>query len=363
CACFILFIILYMCILFDFFKMLNMIILDIRDSEPFDIDKNIMFVNTSLSAKHGVNVTTVPNVGPYINVSDKIDGFMIEQTRRQSYIHESCKQIKIQDHRSSLLNLYADRKHRLTFCPVYKSASTSWLISLLQLNDMWTSDEDLPRLQVILKNTLSKIIYLADPALSESSNRFIIVRHPFERLVSCYRDKFEVAKKPYYYGRYGESMVRSYRVIPIEQMKYKNTLLANVKTYVNSKDFKTELLPQSLKDNPYASPIGPTFAEFTKFVLESSHEDEHWKPMYKLCSVCMVDYNVIIKFENLYSESKSFIAHLNFTSVLKTRWDNPTKGGNTSSDRTCAYFKQLSINTVKRLTGKYNNDLLLFQYS
>ena len=42
----------------------------------------------------------------------------------------------------------------------------------------------------------------------------MVVRHPLERLLSCYRDKFEKANKDYYYTRYGEKMVKSFRDVP-----------------------------------------------------------------------------------------------------------------------------------------------------
>ncbi|CAL4146656.1 unnamed protein product, partial [Meganyctiphanes norvegica] len=319
-------------------------------SKSYSTENISSFLNTTLNVKHGTN-RIIRNNYSGSNVSYKIDDFLREQARRQRHVHASCKQLEIRSShpkllRHSLLNLFADRQHHLTFCPVYKSASTSWLITLLQLNGRWNGVGELPPLQLILKRTFSGIYKFDDEALSESSNRFIIVRHPFERLVSCYRDKFEFAKIGYYYRKYGEKMVRSYRVIS--------------KFPINNK--VDAELPESLKDNPYANPIGPTFAEFTSFVLDSTHEDEHWIPMYKYCSLCRIDYNFILKFENLYSESQTFIDHLKYTSMLKTRWDNPNEGGNTSGDRTCEYFKQISIDTVKRLIEKYKNDLLLFQY-
>ncbi|CAL4185825.1 unnamed protein product, partial [Meganyctiphanes norvegica] len=377
CVCFILFMSLFLGSLFALFEGSNLKMIKIKKmqqnktigiiSESYSIENNSSVLNTSLNVKHGTN-RIIRNNDSDSNVSYKINDFLREQARRQRHVHASCKQLEIRSShpkllRHSLLNLFADRQHHLTFCPVYKSASTSWLITLLQLNDRWNGVGELPRLQSILKKTFSGIYKFDDEALSESSNRFIVVRHPFERLVSCYRDKFEFAKKGYYYRKYGENMVKSYRVISKLQRNNKNTLSKNVILYRDSKAFKVDTeLPESLKYNPYANPIGPTFAEFTSSVLDSTHEDEHWKPMYKYCSLCRIDYNFILKFENLYSESQTFIDHLKYTSVLKTRWDNPTKGGSTSGDRTCEYFKQISIDAVKRLIEKYNNDLLLFQY-
>ena len=50
----------------------------------------------------------------------------------------------------------------------------------------------------------------------KTEKSFIIVRHPFERLVSAYRDKLERSKAvdykvDYFYKRYGGKIVKKYR--------------------------------------------------------------------------------------------------------------------------------------------------------
>ena len=52
---------------------------------------------------------------------------------------------------------------------------------------------------------------IAYPQVTKDSTRFLVTRHPFARLLSCYRDKFEEARKDYYYLRYGEKMIKKFR--------------------------------------------------------------------------------------------------------------------------------------------------------
>ena len=46
-----------------------------------------------------------------------------------------------------------------------------------------------------------------------------------------------------------------------------------------------------------------------QFVIDSKQSamDEHWKPTMHYCSLCMLNYDFVIKFENLNVESRAFL--------------------------------------------------------
>ncbi|XP_076029929.1 carbohydrate sulfotransferase 11-like isoform X2 [Oratosquilla oratoria] len=257
-------------------------------------------------------------------------------------------------------HLIVDTKHFLSFCPVFKAASTSWSISLLLLNEAWNENKTM-ELQPVIRQVFPKISNLAGPMMTEGTTRFIVVRHPFERLVSCYRDKFEDAKKDFYYRRYGETMVRRFRTLPSSiSTSQGRTLLRQVKDYVNNPRTKDLI---ALRDNPYANPLGPTFIEFVKYVVTVRVDDEHWRPYNLHCSLCYINYDFILRFENMYDESHHFITYINQTEKIKPRWDNPTKDGATNIDVSSQYFKQLPSYLIKLLIEKYRIDFDLFEYS
>ena len=111
--------------------------------------------------------------------------------------------------------------------------------------------------------------------------RFMVVRHPFERLLSAYRDKLEdlsrdlQARDGYYYTMYGKHIVAEYR---------------------------------DKADSNLTGIIEPTWKEFITYILNTpaTKYDEHWMPIWMLCSPCIIRYDAVSKMET-FSEDTQFI--------------------------------------------------------
>ena len=62
-----------------------------------------------------------------------------------------------------------------------------------------------------------------------------------------------------------------------------------------------------------------------QFVIDSKQPamDEHWKPAIHYCSLCMLNYDFVIKFENLNIESQAFLqkSELNQYIYDENVWD------------------------------------------
>ena len=110
---------------------------------------------------------------------------------RSKTVHDACS--RLQDELGYQRKFYNRLRwavpERLLYCPVFKVASTSWLINYLKLSNSSTNPK---------KGDLhAKVTDLFPPPATfklrkqifEESIKFMIVRHPFERLVSAYRDK------------------------------------------------------------------------------------------------------------------------------------------------------------------------------
>ena len=195
-------------------------------------------------------------------------------------------------------NLYCSKDNKISFCPVWKAASTFLLKKFLMLAPSGKYNKDSVRQLDGQANTLARkeFGYLPSwdmyPEFTEKGKTFIFVRHPFERILSAFRDKLEDPSvkgrqfNEYYYNKYGRRVVMYYRKEKITGPSYKY----------------------------------PRFSEFVDFLLdrEIRYDDEHWAPFFKECTPCHIHYNFIGHFETLYWDIHLLANKTN----LVDKWDD-----------------------------------------
>lgn len=263
----------------------------------------------------------------------------------------------------------------LYWCPVFKAGSSTWLHYLLDIAKMKKEEkEDLlskhagqpmnmikPFTKKLSTLTYKKLMSPAGnvTAATPPPTSFIIVRHPFHRLVSAFRDKLErihvnKLENDWYYNRYGKKIVKKHR---------KNALLKFGPTFFSAQNNFGAPVP--VKNRPSADL--PTFWEFVKYVIETSPSrmDEHWRPMENYCSVCTISYDNVILFEHMVEEGRLFrkmvSPDLKEKDVLQQWNQNPS--GLSKDDLVNKYFDLLSPNDVVSLYKIYQFDFKLFGYT
>lgn len=162
------------------------------------------------------------------------------------------------------------------------------------------------------------------------TKKFLIVRHPLERLLSAYRDKLEhMQNREYYYKRFGRRIVLKYR------------------------------------QSGNTTRLEPTFAEFLQFIVSEKYFDEHWVPYYRTCEPCMVNYDYILKFETLDRDQNFFIQDANLNGYLyETNYlRNINPLGTTTRKTLDEYIKGISRSLLDEVYKIYENDYKLFNYS
>ncbi|XP_076028287.1 carbohydrate sulfotransferase 11-like [Oratosquilla oratoria] len=233
--------------------------------------------------------------------------------------------------------MYYSRPHDFVYCKVPKSGSSTWVYNLLKLAHVpeETISSDIG-LHAILRDYYPRMSRKELKQVLPRSFKLVVVRHPFDRILSAYRDKLEDYQRDlrfrngFYYTMYGKNIVQIFRD-------------HNDATLVN----RTE----------------PTWREFVEYIIStpSSKFDEHWMPIYNLCSPCFIRYNLIAKMDTFSEDTQYAINQMGLEDQLKVEWIHKT-GSHQTSEVAQAYFSKLTKTQVDQLFFKYRVDFELFGY-
>nr|XP_057906816.1 carbohydrate sulfotransferase 10-like isoform X3 [Doryrhamphus excisus] len=269
--------------------------------------------------------------------------------RRSAMFSSGCKNKEHQgDTQVSLSKLVLDSivvsdQHRILFCETPEASDTYWKKLLIIASGAFSSVKDIPENLVHdnKKNGLPRLSSLAPLEIMHRLNtyfKFIIVRDPFERLISTFEDKFLFNKpsEPWYKHTISHAIIHKYRT-----------------------------------GFPFLDDTGLVFDEFVRYlgdVEQRSHMDWqfgehiiHWATYVELCAPCDVGYDVIGHHETLERDaahilSRAGIGHLvsyPFVPAGITRYNK------TKVER---YFSGVSKWDIRRLYERYQEDFHLFGY-
>ncbi|XP_047740994.1 carbohydrate sulfotransferase 13-like [Hyalella azteca] len=217
--------------------------------------------------------------------------------RRGQYLANYCSShAHLRTGRQSSPDVLVSRPHRLAWCKIPKVASTSVVQSLLKVLGCENLIEELgiSGQHTALRRLMPHLS--ADEQLPDAGTTFMVVRHPFLRLISAYRDK--IATKS---GKMAMTQFRKYRRL------YNMPIISKYRQQEPHDKFYKDV---------------PTFPEFVQYLLETPVEDynEHWRPYHVICRPCDVPYNVVLKLESLDEDIQTlvFIAGFPELAISKT---------------------------------------------
>ena len=229
--------------------------------------------------------------------------------------------------------------HKLLYCYIPKVACSNWKRVLMVMNgdaaDPWkikTAD--------VHNRSLGYFRYLNQYSPEEIVHRlntyykFLFVRHPFERLVSAYRNKF----------------VDSYNYTLFKEM-YGRFIIRKYRRNADKKSLKTG--------------DGVSFSEFAEFLHNSDSEfmDWHWKQYDTLCHPCLIYYDFIGHFENLHEEADQLLDILQVSDTVKFPRNKTSQYKLSTKVIARRYLNSLSEEAKKNLYDKYKHDFEMFGYS
>ncbi|XP_072014215.1 carbohydrate sulfotransferase 10-like [Amphiura filiformis] len=266
------------------------------------------------------------------------------QSRRRETLLQACAAYNetspnnlkqwLMDHLHVVLFLWVSDKHKALYCNVPKVASSNWKKVFYILNK-----GEAPYNQSFISNVMSMNQHIHDWRPTRMSpddvihrlktyTKFIIVREPFTRALSAYRDKFE--------------------------------------------DNQNKRLWQHWMYNMYLHVTNQsTWPEFVQFVSHTNAKFKyqwfyggHWQPINELCLPCQINYDIIGKLKTMDTDAKFILKKLGapeLESVVSTTAGHETNSSNADTQHT--YMNELSVGDVNLLEQKYEKDFKLFGYS
>lgn len=211
-----------------------------------------------------------------------------------------------------------DTNHHLVYCPIYKVASGTWTTNFLRLSSF---NSNLPKWQRYSKqhdaseSTARKMFPAPNGEKKQKkelarSTKFLVVRHPFDRIVSAYKGK--ISRR--------DAKPRFYRKL---QKEIKEDYSRNKK---------------EIKDG-----VPPTFEEYWRYLIDLTKglvDPGDWRKVdcvqayYSVCVPCDVEYDVILKLETHDDDSEFLIRQYNLTELQEpfTMWKHKSTGENQLGD-------------------------------
>ncbi|XP_069747131.1 carbohydrate sulfotransferase 10 isoform X3 [Narcine bancroftii] len=285
-----------------------------------------------------------PTESPLNEVDSHWDAVHIE---RLSLLENVCKNTSLKNlTHSSITKFVLDRifvcdKHKILFCQTPKVGNTQWKKVLIVLNGEYKFIEDIPESLIHNheKNGLPRLSSYSPSEVSERLNtyfKFFIVRDPFERLTSAFKDKF--LKNPRFEPWY------KYKIAPAIIQKYRRN--------------RTETK-------------GIQFDDFIRYLGDPNHKwldvkigesIIHWATYVELCAPCEIKYDVIGHHETLEKDAPYIIKKAGINHLVSYPQIPP---GITAYNRTKIdkYFTGISKRDVKRLAARFRGDFKLFGYA
>lgn len=166
--------------------------------------------------------------------------------------------------------------------------------------------------------------------------KFLFVRDPFVRLISAYRNKFELPNEDFY-RRFAQVMLRRY---------------ANQPT------------PPASVDEAFNVGIHPSFSQFIQYLLDPQTEkempfNEHWRQVYRLCHPCQIQYDFVGHLETAEEDAEHLLRQLRVDNVVEF----PTSHRNlTASSWEADWFSTVPVEARRELYKLYEPDFRLFGY-
>ena len=208
---------------------------------------------------------------------------------------------------------------------------------------------------------------LLDALRQRGAISFIVGRHPFQRLISGYRDKIVGALAGSLHHKLNRNILINYRGLSPKEL----VRMQSIKKVDRLQRRRRYMSSRNARPLPPVRRLVPTFKEFVSFILDEVEQgrdlDMHWTPVYSFCNPCQVNFTHLVKFETFDTDSNTIVEAAGLQSYLprsngKLSHENPSKSLQGAERTMENYLKELSKEQVGNLTRLYQPDFDIFGY-
>ena len=264
-----------------------------------------------------------------------------DNSQRLALMSTKCENHTM-DYYPNLKYMYIDTRHKLLFCLPAKAGCTTWktiLVDNIRKKPFIQPPVYLhhqPLLESYGIVQLSKYNQAQRAEILKTFYKVLVVRHPLDRLVSAYVDKFVMNEGKNLKTVYGGAILKLFHP-----------------------NASTEAIDKG---------EGVTFPDFINFIL-SGHMDPHWKPIHSMCHPCLIRYDRVVKLETQFADALEIIReHLGpHHRGVRTHTNQATGGAMASATtrgKLLLQFVEIPQQSLRQLLKLgYGFDLDLFGYS
>ncbi|XP_014662728.1 PREDICTED: carbohydrate sulfotransferase 14-like [Priapulus caudatus] len=213
-------------------------------------------------------------------------------------------------------------------CTIAKVACSNWKRVFLALNgtDFRTDPGSNEYVHgAVGKLTLGRRRPDSHEAILREYSNALLVRHPFDRILSAYRDKIEPGE-----GQYASFGRRIADAFPDKRMR----------------------------------PPNATFEQFVRHlvVTDPAKFDVHWRRYVDQCQPCSIRYDFVVKYEHMSEESDVMFHQLGIGRQVGLSARGEFYKSKPTGELRHHYYSALSPVLVRKLYEKYFDDFYLFGY-
>ena len=284
---------------------------------------------------------------------DQTTNQICTQDQRIAYVQSQCRALNVTvAHQPSDLyyvkpnsQFLVDPTHELIYCQSSKVACSTWkgvMISSLLGNKILTLGDGLVHKRPYLESLGIRYIKDWGPAEYATYTRFMVTRHPLDRLMSAYKNMVRPAPR-----QVGPTF-RYNQWINTQLYGDPNTAddeIASFEDFLSLVSSQDPLIQQSFFYN-----------------------DQHWLPMSQVCQPCSVRYDYIVRLETAEEESGPILRLFHINDTLPHK-NNGQRTEDTSGDSLgigqsiLREYVNVSPEIMRNVYERYKLDFELYGYS